>query len=169
MSAGWRPPFTGIKACEAVPSSSNRTLISSFAELLPQVYSGESFPGFERINHDFGTLEAVFGAERPDWKAALQSMKGVYVISDRSNGKQYIGSAYGWNDELVKLVQTKGPKYARESFYSPARRNFGSVTSGVTASKTTSTGIPIASSSGAQSTTWLSNRTPSSISITTAA
>jgi hypothetical protein len=150
------------------------------------VYSGESFPGFERINHDFGTLEAVFGAERPDWKAALQSMKGVYVISDRSNGKQYIGSAYGdagiwsrwacwvgtghgWNDELVKLVQTKGPKYARESFYSPARRNFGSVTSGVTASKTTSTGIPIASSSGAQSTTWLSNRTPSSISITTAA
>ena len=103
------------------------------AELLPWVYSGESFPGFERINHKFGTLEAVFGAERADWKAALQSMKGVYVISDRSNGKQYIGSAYGddgiwsrwacyvgtghgWNDELVKLVRTKGPKYAREHF-----------------------------------------------------
>ena len=103
------------------------------AELLPQVYSGESFPGFERINHEFGTLEAVFGAERADWKAALQNMKGVYVISDRSNGKQYIGSAHGdagiwsrwacyvgtghgWNDELVKLVRTKGPKYAREHF-----------------------------------------------------
>ena len=102
-------------------------------EVLPQVYSGASFPGFERINDDFGTLEAVFQSERADWKAALQSMKGIYVISDRSNGKQYIGSAYGdagiwsrwacyvgtghgWNDELVKLVQTKGPKYAREHF-----------------------------------------------------
>lgn len=103
------------------------------AELLPQVYSGESFPGFERINHEFGTLEAVFDAERADWKAALQSMKGVYVISDQSNGKQYIGSAYGdagiwsrwacymgtghgWNDDLVQLVRTKGRKYARENF-----------------------------------------------------
>jgi len=103
------------------------------AELLPQAYSGESFPGFERINHDFGSLEAVFHTERADWKAALQSIKGIYVISDRANGKQYIGSAYGdagiwsrwscyigtghgWNDELVKLVQAKGPKYAREHF-----------------------------------------------------
>ncbi len=103
------------------------------AELLPPVYSGESFPGFERINHDFAALEAVFKMERADWRAALQNVKGVYVISDRGNGKQYIGSAYGdagiwsrwacyigtghgWNDELVKLVQTKGPKYAREHF-----------------------------------------------------
>ena len=104
------------------------------AELLPQVYSGESFPGLDRINHDFATLEAIFKAERTDWKAALQSVKGVYVISDRSNGKQYIGSAYvdagiwsrwacymgtghGWNDELMKLVQANGPKYAREHFH----------------------------------------------------
>lgn len=103
------------------------------SELLPQVYSGESFPGLDRINHDFGTLAAIFQAERADWKAALQSMKGIYAISDRSNGKQYIGSAYGdagiwsrwacyigtghgWNDELIKLVQIKGPKYARENF-----------------------------------------------------
>lgn len=106
----------------------------TITEILPQVYSGERFPGFERINHGFGALEAIFHAERPDWKAALQSMKGVYVISDKSNGKQYIGSAYGdagiwsrwacyvgtghgWNDELVKLVQSKGPKYAREHFH----------------------------------------------------
>jgi hypothetical protein len=103
------------------------------AEILPQVYSGESFPGFENINHDFGTLEAVFQAERADWKAALQNMKGIYVIADRSNGRQYVGSAYGdagiwsrwacyigtghgWNDELVKLVHEKGPKYARDYF-----------------------------------------------------
>jgi hypothetical protein len=103
------------------------------AEILPRSYSGESFPGFEQINHDFGTLEAVFKAERADWKAALQNMKGVYVIADQANGKHYVGSAYGdagiwsrwacyigtghgWNDELVRIVKEKGPKYARDNF-----------------------------------------------------
>ncbi|MEI2420593.1 GIY-YIG nuclease family protein, partial [Arthrospira platensis SPKY2] len=28
------------------------------------------------------------------WKTALSSVKGVYVITDTSNGKLYIGSAY---------------------------------------------------------------------------
>jgi len=103
------------------------------SEVLPQPYVGESFPGFENINHDFSVLETVFRTERPDWKAALSNVKGVYLISDKSNGKQYVGSAYGgvgfwgrWsvymqtghggNDELVALVKTKGPKYARENF-----------------------------------------------------
>lgn len=103
------------------------------AEVLPKVYTGERFPGFEKVNHDFGTLQAVFRSERPDWKAALENIKGVYVITDKSNGKQYIGSAYGdagiwarwasymgtghgWNDELVRLVQEMGPEYARENF-----------------------------------------------------
>lgn len=104
------------------------------SELLSHVYSGESFPGIEHINHNFGALESIFKAERPDWKAVLQSIKGIYVITDRSNGKQYIGSAYGeagiwsrwacyigtmhgWNDALMGLVETKGPKYARENFW----------------------------------------------------
>ncbi|MGQ9691591.1 MAG: GIY-YIG nuclease family protein [Thermoproteota archaeon] len=103
------------------------------AEILPEVYSGESFPGFENINHDFGTLEAVFRAQRSDWKAALENVKGVYLIADKSNGKKYVGSAYGdggiwarWscymgtghggNDELVALISEKGIKYAREHF-----------------------------------------------------
>lgn len=102
-------------------------------EILPEVYSGESFPGFENINHDFGTLEAVFRMQRADWKAALENVKGVYVIADKSNGRQYVGSAYGdtgmwsrwlcymrtghgWNDELVELISQKGLKYARENF-----------------------------------------------------
>jgi len=104
------------------------------AEILPQIYSGESFPGFDRINHDFGTLEAIFRAERADWKAALENVKGIYLISDKSNGKQYVGSAYGdagiwarwscymgtghgWNDEMVKLLDQKGQPYAREQFH----------------------------------------------------
>ena len=102
-------------------------------EVLPTPYSGELFPGYENINHDFHVLEPIFKSERPDWKAALSSIKGVYLISDTNNGKQYIGSAYGdmgiwsrwacyigtghgWNDELTKLINEKSIKYARENF-----------------------------------------------------
>ena len=102
-------------------------------ELLPSPYSGESFPGFEQICYDFSILESIFRSERSDWKAALSSVKGVYVISDKNNGKQYVGSAYGnmgvwsrwscyigtghgWNDELTKLINEKSIEYARENF-----------------------------------------------------
>jgi len=70
---------------------------------------------------------------RPDWKSALSSVKGVYIITDASNGRHYIGSAYGvsgiwsrwdcyigtghgWNDGLIKLIRKKGKKYARDNF-----------------------------------------------------
>ncbi len=65
------------------------------SELLKEVYSGARFPGYENISHDFRTLETVFSAHRPDWKSALESVKGVYVIYDKSSGKKYVGSAYG--------------------------------------------------------------------------
>lgn len=102
-------------------------------EVLPLAYTGESFCGFEKISHDFSTLEAVFRNERADWKAALENVKGVYLIADKSNGRKYVGSAYGdagiwsrwacymntghgWNDELVALRESKGMTYARENF-----------------------------------------------------
>ncbi len=102
-------------------------------EVFPAPYSGESFPGYENINHDFHVLEPIFRSERADWKAALSNIKGVYLISDKNNGKQYIGSAYGdmgvwslwacyigtghgWNHELTKLIDEKSIKYARENF-----------------------------------------------------
>ena len=57
----------------------------------------------------------------------------MYLICDKSNGKKYVGSAYGdagiwsrwacyigtghgWNDELTKLVDEKGIEYARNNF-----------------------------------------------------
>ncbi len=103
------------------------------SEILQRPYSGEAFPGYECINHDFSSLRTVFETERPDWKAALQNVKGVYVITDRANGKRYVGSAYGdsgiwarwscyigtghgWNDELTTLIGQKGEAYAVKNF-----------------------------------------------------
>ncbi len=114
------------------------------SELLREPYSGQQFCGYENINHDFSVLETVFRSNRPDWKAALENVKGVYLIIDKHNGKKYVGSAYGdfgiwarwrcyigtghgWNDELTRLIQKEGIEYARKNFrlalleYRPAR------------------------------------------------
>lgn len=103
------------------------------SEILKESYSGESFPGFEEIDHDFGALRPIFKNEHRDWKAALKNVKGVYVITDKSNGKRYVGSAYGdygiwsrWNHymetghggnaELKKLIAKNSPDYAQKHF-----------------------------------------------------
>lgn len=103
------------------------------AEILRQPYSGALFPGYENINHDFNILIPVFKNEKPDWKAALENVKGVYVIIDKKNGKKYVGSAYGnsgiwsrwscyigtghgWNDDLTKVIAQEGFDYAKNNF-----------------------------------------------------
>jgi hypothetical protein len=105
----------------------------SVSELLKAEYTGEVFCGYENINHDFTALESIFMQSKSDWKAALENVKGVYLITDKSNGKRYVGSAYGesgiwsrwscyvgtghgWNDELTKLIKKNSKDYARENF-----------------------------------------------------
>ena len=64
-------------------------------EILPEPYSGRAFPGFEDINLSFEELEALVQNNRPDWRAALESVKGIYLITDTVSEKRYVGSAYG--------------------------------------------------------------------------
>ena len=102
-------------------------------EILREPYSGRSFPGFEKIDLSFEELEALVRNNRPDWQAALQSVKGVYLITDLKSGKRYVGSAYGdqgiwarWcnyiatghggNVELRALVSDASLDYCRKSF-----------------------------------------------------
>lgn len=103
------------------------------AEILRQPYTGEAFPGYEDICLPFERLEAVISQERKDWKSALSNVKGVYLIADKSNGKKYVGSAYGttgiwsrWscyvgtghghNDDFSKIIKEHGIDYARRNF-----------------------------------------------------
>lgn len=64
-------------------------------QILPDVYESEQFPGYENVHVSWNTLRRVL--EKDTWKTALQNQKGVYLLTDTSNGKQYIGSAYGHN------------------------------------------------------------------------
>ncbi|GAB2455325.1 GIY-YIG nuclease family protein [Nocardioides hungaricus] len=66
--------------------------VSSIAE---EQFSGDPFPGHDRINHSLADLQTVVRQNRPDWRIALENMKGVYVIHDQLTGEPYVGSAYG--------------------------------------------------------------------------
>ena len=102
-------------------------------EILREPYSGRLFPGFENIDLSFEELETLVRNSRPDWRAALGSAKGVYLISDVTTGKRYVGSAYGqqgiwsrWsayvatghggNIELRELARDPTLEYCRRSF-----------------------------------------------------
>lgn len=103
------------------------------SEILKAPYTGEVFCGYENINHEFRSIENIIKTVKPDWKAALTNIKGVYLVTDKSNGKKYVGSAYGdsgiwsrWasyvgtghgrNDELIKIIKEQGIEYARTNF-----------------------------------------------------
>lgn len=101
----------------------------SVGSVLEQPYAGEAFPGHDRIDHSLQELRVVVSQNRPDWRIALEHMKGVYVIHDQVTGAPYVGAAYGgegiWqrlrrytetlhgdNVALRALVADKGTDYA---------------------------------------------------------
>jgi hypothetical protein len=62
-------------------------------QILPDAYDNDIFPGYDQVKLTWEELKRVITKE--SWKTALQNQKGVYLITDSSNGKMYIGSAYG--------------------------------------------------------------------------
>ena len=64
------------------------------AEILREPHFGRSFPGYEGIDLSFGELESLVKNDRPDWKALLANVKGIYLITDKFTNKRYVGSAY---------------------------------------------------------------------------
>jgi hypothetical protein len=112
-----------------------RTMESCLGEMtvssiLEEAFVGDPFPGHDRINHTLIDLQAIVSQQRPDWRVALEYMKGVYVIHDQTTGARYVGSAYGdtgiwqrWstyaatlhgnNVGLKELLDDKGEDYFR--------------------------------------------------------
>lgn len=67
------------------------------SQILPDVFDNDIFPGYDKVILSWQQLSRVL--EKDSWKTALQNQKGVYLITDISNGKMYVGSAYG--DEMI--------------------------------------------------------------------
>lgn len=63
--------------------------------LLEQRMTVGEFPGFNAVLLSHAKLKTVVRENIESWRAALGNVAGVYVITDNSSGKQYVGSAYG--------------------------------------------------------------------------
>jgi len=64
-------------------------------QISPDTFDNDIFPGYDKVNVTWQELYRVISKE--SWKTALQNQKGVYLITDISTGKMYVGSAYGEN------------------------------------------------------------------------
>ncbi|MCL2249695.1 MAG: GIY-YIG nuclease family protein [Oscillospiraceae bacterium] len=111
-------------------------------EVLSKTYleSAETFSGYDNVSKSYGVLKRILNTS--EWWNPLREIYGVYVITDRATGKQYVGSAYGddgvagrWtvylekgydkfrnetgeypNKKLRELVEKKGIGYVQEYF-----------------------------------------------------
>lgn len=113
-------------------------------EVLPTTFDGDVFKGYEQVCLSFTQLEVVIKRRKKDWVAALENQKGVYLVTDKSNGKMYVGSAYGsngmlldrWenyisnghgnNAELIEVIKLNGIEYAKQNFQFSILENYNS-------------------------------------------
>lgn len=62
-------------------------------EIISSTFDDDLFPGYENMNLSWSDLKRVI--DKTAWRTALENQKGVYLITDVSNGKRYVGSASG--------------------------------------------------------------------------
>ena len=103
-------------------------------QVLEERMSMGEFPGYSSLMLDYRQLRHVFRHELAEWRSALRSVKGVYVITDTSCGKLYVGGAYGtggfwerWSDyaktshgknkELRELLRKRGKTHAEKFLF----------------------------------------------------
>ena len=103
-------------------------------EILPCLYSGREFEGYDKVHLTYKELKGIFdGHIMKSYYNALDKIKGVYCLTDKQTGKLYIGSAtgkdgvrqrwysysesnHGGNVELIKLYAEKSPEYFENNF-----------------------------------------------------
>ena len=111
-------------------------------QILPDVYDGEDFPGYDKVRLSYAQLEVIIRCGKKDWIAALSNQKAVYLITDKNTGKLYVGSAtsdtgmllqrwsnyvadgHGGNKELVELVEREGFDYVKKHFQYSILENY---------------------------------------------
>lgn len=93
------------------------------------------FPGYNSVLLSYRNLNTIIREANPSWKSALSNVAGVYLVTDTSSGKLYVGSAYGgdgiwqrWtnyaknghggNKEMRILIQKKKPEHVENLQFS---------------------------------------------------
>lgn len=111
-------------------------------QILPTTYQGDDFPGYDKVKLSYEQLSTILNRGKRDWVAALENQKAVYLITDKYNGKLYVGSAtsdkgmllqrwknyvangHGGNKELIELVNDKGFDYVKQNFQYSILENY---------------------------------------------
>jgi hypothetical protein len=105
------------------------------AQILEERMSIRDFPGYSSVLLKFDELRHIVRSELVAWRSALRSVAGVYLITDTSCGKLYVGGAYGtegiwgrWssyaeslhghNKELRALLVERGDAHAQHFQFS---------------------------------------------------
>jgi len=95
----------------------------------------EEFPGYKAVSVNHSSLKIITEQKIASWYSALANIKGVYLITDSSTGKHYVGKAsggdgiwqrwcnyakngHGGNVELKRLLKKKGAKHMTHFQYS---------------------------------------------------
>ena len=112
-------------------------------EILPCMYTGEKFEGYDKVYLPYYRLKGVFSGEiMPEYYEALKTITGVYCLTDTKTGKLYIGSAtgsegiaqrwgnyldskHGGNKKLIELYNEKGEEYFEQYFTYTLLEYFG--------------------------------------------
>jgi hypothetical protein len=99
--------------------------------ILPERMRIEEFPGYNRACVPFPKLKTIVDQQVPSWKGALSNVKGIYLITDLTNGKKYVGKAdsdsgiwqrwseyvysgHGGNKELRELLANNPPTHMEQ-------------------------------------------------------
>lgn len=104
-------------------------------EITAQRVVVESFQGYQQTSLSKTHLDIIVKHQISDWRSALSSVSGIYLITDLATGKLYVGSAtgeyglwqrwcdysytgHGGNNQLYILLNDKGMTYADNFQYS---------------------------------------------------
>ncbi|MCC8494005.1 GIY-YIG nuclease family protein [Xanthomonas hortorum pv. gardneri] len=88
-------------------------------ELLAEKLGDGEFPGFNQVDIPKDTLDRIVASGNNSWRAALSSVKGIYLLTDSKTSMLYVGKAdgeagiwgrwcqysstgHGWNKALVQ-------------------------------------------------------------------
>lgn len=99
----------------------------------PYIKTDIKFSGYNNVSLSFSELRRLIIANPDEWRLVLSNVNCIYVITDESNGKLYVGSTYGengvwgrWssyvetdgtgNDKDLKFLVSDNPNYAFENF-----------------------------------------------------
>lgn len=112
-----------------------KKLDKKVVEILPESFV-KIFPGYEEVILSFKELSKMINnpVSNRQWKTALSSVYGVYLILNKKNGMQYVGSAYGnegiwgrWstyvrnkhgNNKLIKELLNSHPNHYKHFQFS---------------------------------------------------